>query len=256
MTMRETTYNSNLAKGCGLIDETLMLLSLYEEGMTKASLADYIHQHNSLSKCTEKRSKDIVNLVFYPRFMKNDSRVPTWLKAIRNRGVMLPQFKQLLMLYCARENAIMYDYIISRLNEYRNSGKNSIKREEIRRYVNDIVTAGKASWSESICNKQVSYIKSVLLDFDLVDKRNNILPYNIANTTVLYLMHELHFRGLSDMAIWYHEDWSLYGLDKYQVQEKIMELNLKGGYIAQCSGELLTISWNYQTMEEFINGAI
>jgi hypothetical protein len=71
-----------------------------------------------------------------------------------------------------------------------------------------------------------------------------------------YLMHELHFRGLSDMAIWHHEDWSLYGLDKYQVQEKIMELNLKGGYIAQCSGELLTISWNYQTMEEFINGAI
>ena len=54
------------------------------------------------------------------------------------------------------------------------------------------------------------------------------------------------------MAIWHHEDWSLYGLDKYQVQEKIMELNLKGGYIAQCSGELLTISWNYQTMEEFI----
>ena len=45
-------------------------------------------------------------------------------------------------------------------------------------------------------------------------------------------------------------------LDKYQVQEKIMNLNLKGGYIAQCSGELLTISWNYQTMEEFINGAI
>ena len=94
------------------------------------------------------------------------------------------------------------------------------------------------------------------MDFDLVDKRNNILPYEIANTTVLYLMHELHFRGFSDMAIWHHEDWVLFGLDKYQVQEKIMNLNLKGGYIAQCSGELLTISWNYQTMEEFINGAI
>lgn len=254
--MRETTYNSNLAKGCGMIEETLTLLSLYDEGMTKATLVDYVHQNNSLSKCTEKRSKDIVNLVFYPRFIKCDSRIPSWLKAIRNRGVMLPQFKQLLMLYCARDNAIMYDYIVSQLNVLRASGNNHIKREDIRQYIDSVVAEGKASWGESICHKQTSYIKAVLMDFDLVDKRNNILPYEIANTTVLYLMHELHFRGFSDMAIWHHEDWVLFGLDKYQVQEKIMNLNLKGGYIAQCSGELLTISWNYQTMEEFINGAI
>ena len=31
---------------------------------------------------------------------------------------------------------------------------------------------------------------------------------------------------------------------------------IKGGYIAQCSGELLTISWNYQTMEEFIDATL
>lgn len=256
MIMRETKYNSNLAKGCGLIEETLILLSLYEEGMTKTSLADYIHQHNSLSKYTEKRSKDIVNLVFYPRFVKRNHKVPSWLNNLRNRGVMLPQFKQLLMLYCARENAIMYDFIISQLNESRVSGNGILKREDIKRFIDNIVFNGKASWGETICHKQISYIKAVLADFDLIDKKNNIMPFNIANTTVLYLMHELHFSGLSDMAIWNHEDWSLFGLDKYQVHERIMELNIKGGYIAQCSGELMTISWNYQNMEEFINGTI
>ena len=99
-------------------------------------------------------------------------------------------------------------------------------------------------------------MKTLLVEFNFADKKGTILPFDIANFTVLYLMHELHFAGLSDVAIWNHEDWQLFGLDKYKVLEKIMELNLKGGYIAQSTGDLMTISWNYQTMEEFINGTL
>jgi hypothetical protein len=69
-------------------------------------------------------------------------------------------------------------------------------------------------------------------------------------------MHELHFEGLSDAAIWNHEDWQLFGLDKYSTLERIMQLNIRGGYIAQNTGDLITISWNYQTMEDFINGTL
>lgn len=94
------------------------------------------------------------------------------------------------------------------------------------------------------------------MDFDMIDSKYNILPYEVADFTILYLMHELHFEGLSDVAVWNHEDWQLFGLDKYQVGERIMELNLKGGYIAQCTGDLMTISWKYNSMEEFINGTL
>ena len=66
----------------------------------------------------------------------------------------------------------------------------------------------------------------------------------------------VNFEGLSDVAVWNHEDWQLFGLDKYTLRDRIMDMNIKGGYIAQCSGELLTISWNYQTMEEFIDATL
>ena len=69
-------------------------------------------------------------------------------------------------------------------------------------------------------------------------------------------MYELHFSGLSDMAIWNHEDWKLFNLNKSDVLRIILELNLKGGYIAQSSGELLTISWQYKTMEEMIDATL
>ena len=131
-----------------------------------------------------------------------------------------------------------------------------IYRTPLKNFVVNIVNSGQANWGESICVRQARYIKKVLVEFDMINNQNQILPYEIYSFTVLYLMHELHFEGLSDVAIWNHDDWKLFGLDKYQVQDKIMEFNLKGGYIAQCTGDLMTISWKYNTMEEFINGTL
>lgn len=254
--MRNTQYNILLGKGCGLIEETLLLLSVCNENTTKESLAKYVHETNYLSKCTDQRSMDIVKLVFFPRFLKRNPKVAVWLKNIRNKGLTLPQFKQLLMVYCARENAVMYDYIISVLNDLRISNVAKLPSDSIKNFVSEIVNSGKAQWSESIRRRCATYVKTVLFDFDMIRKNGEILPYEISNFTLLYLMHDMHFEGLSDMAIWNHEDWQLFGLDKYQLQDRIMENNLKGGYIAQCSGDLMTISWKYKSMEEFIDGTL
>lgn len=254
--MRNTQYNILLGKGCGLIEETLLLLSVCNEDTTKESLAKYVHETNYLSKCTDQRSMDIVKLVFYSRFLKRNPKVANWLKNIRNRGLTLPQFKQLLMVYCARENAVMYDYIVTVLNDLRISNVVKLPSDSIKNFISEIVESGKAQWSESIKRRCATYVKTALFDFDMIRKNGEILPYEISNFTLLYLMHELHFEGLSDMAIWNHEDWQLFGLDKYQLQDRIMENTLKGGYIAQCSGNLMTISWKYKSMEEFIDGTL
>lgn len=253
---RNTKYTITLGKGCGLIEETLALLTLCKEDTTKESLSNYVREHNFLSKCTDRRSSDIVKIVFYPRFMKNNPQVAIWLRKIRERGLLLSQFKQLLMLYCARENAVMYDFITEQLNELRKSGVQKLEKDVINRFVQNIVNSGQAQWSESIQKRQANYIKAALVDFDLIAKNGALLSYEMSNFTMLYLMHELHFAGLSDMAIWNHEDWQLFGIDKYELQQRILEQNIKGGYIAQCSGELMTISWNYLTMEEFINAKV
>ena len=251
--MRNKEYTYNLAKGCGLIEETLSLISICDDTTTKESLAKYVHDNNFLSRCTAQRSSDIVKLVFYPRFMKNNPRVPVWLKTIRNRGLMLGEFKQLLMVYCARENAIMYDYVVNVLAELKSYGYLRIPGDSFKLFVEEIVDNGKASWSESVKKRNASYLKSALVEFDFINRNGDIQQYDIATFTLLYFMHEMHFSGMSDVAIWNSEDWSLFGLDKYAVQEKILANNMRGGYIAQCTGDLMTISWNHKTMEEFIN---
>ena len=166
---------------------------------------------------------------------------------------MLSQFKQLLLLYCARENAVVYDYIVQNLNELKKNNAEKLPKNDTLFFIESIVENGLAQWGESIKKRNAGYIKSVLMDFDMVYTRNEILPYEVHDFTILYLMHELHFEGLSDAAVWSHEDWQLFGLDKYSTLERIMQLNIRGGYIAQNTGDLITISWNYQTMEDFIN---
>lgn len=253
---RDTQYNYKLGKGCGLIEETLALLSVYQKGMTKDELAEYVHQCNTLSRSTAKRSQDIVRIVFYSRFMRRNPDVAYWLKSIREKGLMLAQFNQLLMIYCARDNAVFYDYLVQEVNVLREEQKSLIPKDSSVNFVKKIAESGNVKWGGIMQNRLASYLKTLTVEFNFADKKGTILPYDIANFTVLYLMHELHFAGLSDAAIWNHEDWQLFGLDKYGVQERIMEQNLKGGYIAQSTGDLMTISWNYQTMEEFINGTL
>ena len=222
--MRDTQYNYKLGKGCGLIEETLALLSVFEEGMTKDDLANYVHQYDTLSKCTEQRSRDIVRIVFFSRFMRRNPKVVLWLKAIREKGLMLSQFKQLLMLYCARDNAVFYDYLVMQFYELTKQEKTMVPKEHSIDFVKHIVNSGEVSWGETLQRRLSSYIKALLIDFELSDKKGNILPFEAANFTILYLMHELHFEGLSDSAIWNHEDWQLFGLDKYEVRDRILHV--------------------------------
>ena len=113
---RVKRYSTQLSKGTGMINETLSLLEIFDEHTTKESFLRYVLETNYLSTSTEKRATDIVNVVFYQRFMKDNPSVPLWLKAARGKGLMLSSFSQLLMLYCARQHAVFYDFINTTLN--------------------------------------------------------------------------------------------------------------------------------------------
>lgn len=253
---RNTLYSTQLAKGAGMINETLAILKVYTPGMTKEALCKFVIDSNYLSTSTETRAKDIINRVFYYRYMASNPSVPAWLKMIREKGLMVSQMSQLFYIYCARENAVLYDFVIEVLNLAKESGRSSLTRQEFTDFMHGIVERGEASWSEIMQKKGGGYIRSTLIDYGLLDESNYIQPYDIEDFTVLYLMHELHFAGLSDMAIWDHEDWHLFNMNKYDVLAKIMSLSLKGGYIAQTSGDILSISWTYKSMEEMIDATL
>ena len=254
--MRNPKYTTQLTHGTGMINETLSLLSIYQESMNKDALIKCVKENDCLPCKTENRLVHIIYDVFFQRFMKVNAKVPLWLKLIRERGLSLKHFTQLLMVYCARENAVFFDAVTQVLNSYKSEDLHIVDRDAFTKYVESLVKEGKAKWSESVQKRNASYVRSCFIDYEVINRKGEILPYEVNDFTILYFMHEQHFVGLSDMAIWEMEEWRLFNLTRHQVLERIMSLSLKGAYMAQTSGELLTISWNYKSMEEFINATI
>lgn len=249
-------YTTELSQGTGLINETLSLLPYYTSDKTVKSMTEFVIDNGILPSCTPTRINNIVDKVFFNRFVKPNPSIPVWLKQLRERGLMLDEFTQIVMIYCARVHRVYYDFLIEYINPLRKQGARNFPREEADKFMIDIVKRGDAKWSETMQHKNATYLRNTLSAFGQSNAKCELLPYKIFDFTILYLLHELHFSGKSDMAILNDTDWQLLGFQKEDVIRKIMDLSLKGGYIAQFSGDLLTISWTHKSMEEFINATI
>ena len=65
MKSKRFTYNTNLAKGAGFINESITLIEFIEENDTKETFLARCISTNILDKATELRTKDIIGLVFF-----------------------------------------------------------------------------------------------------------------------------------------------------------------------------------------------
>lgn len=253
-------YNTNLtaqfAQGASLINETLVLLPAYKEGMSRRQFTKYVIENGLMPSCTERRITNVVEEVFFKRFVENNPTLPKLLATIRERGLLLEEFRQILMVYCARDMAIYYNFIIDVLNPLRREGKECMDKPRSGKYLEDLQKEGKINWKETVHRKISSSLNTALKNFDQISSKGNILKSRPSDFTFLYFLHELHFAGLSDAAIVSDSDWQLFNMTKEDVISRIMDLNIKGQYIAQRSGDLITISWNSKTMEEFIDAIL
>lgn len=249
-------YTTELSQGAGMINETLLLLPHYVIGMSKKEMTEKVISEGILPSCTNIRTEHIIDKVFYNRYVKTNQNVPGWLQTVRERGVMLSDFSQLIMIYCARVHRVYYDFIIECLNPLRASKSVKLPKELSNEFMHNLVNECKAKWSEKMQLKNATYLRNTLAAFGQINSKDEILEYRPSDFAFLYLLHELHFTGLSDAAIVNDTDWQLFGMTKEDVIARIMDSNIKGGYIAQRSGDLITISWKYKTMEEFIDAIL
>jgi len=247
MVTNKLTYNTNLAKGTGFVNETLELLSLVEENDDKASFLKRCLEQNPLGKSTEKRTRDIVSLVFFDRYWKGD--LPKHLHNIREYGLGLEAMKSIFLVYTSRANIILNDFI---LNSFSKS-KEVIFTEDSARFIEEAISDGIApGWSDSMRKRVASYLISCLKDFSLIDSKGEVQYYVPENFVTNYFLHELHFAGLNDNQIIEDPTWGLLQLNKHNLIREIENISFKGSFIMQFSGEILHISWKYKNMNEFI----
>jgi len=252
----EKDYTSRLGAGLGMIHETLDLLRVWQPGMTPLGLARQALDKGLFSRTTARRNEDLAIEMFAPRYLVSGGIIASRLKFLVERGFPQESLVQIFFLQTARAQEIFKDFVIEVYWPKYSSGAASVSKSDAERFVQHALDAGRMRkrWSESTIRRVSGYLLGCCVDFGLLGegKRTErpIKRFSIRKDVALYLAHELHFDGLSDLAVLQHRDWQLFGLEFQDVVELMKSVSHDGYLLIQSTPDLVQISWKYRTMED------
>ena len=250
-------YNASLQAGLGLIEETRMLLGIYQPGMKPAQLYETALASGQFPLLSARRLRNLVAECFAPRYLR-DQNVAATLKNL------LPLFNsselnQLLFLYTARANLILADFVREVYWVRYSAGRDDLNLDDARTFVVNSVREGKTQkpWSDNTIKRISSYLLSCCADYGLLTtsgrSQRSITAYRIQPKVAAYLAYELKFSGLGDNQIVGHPDWELFGLGRDDVRDQLKRLSLQGLLIFQSASDVVHIGWTYKNMGEVID---
>jgi len=259
--MNKDTYTTALGSGQGIVEETMILLDLWEKGMDVNSLNQFALQSGRFQKLTARRLRNLIVEGFAPRFLSSEDIPVSYLKNLKG-NFSGKEFTQLLFIYTCRAHKVLFDFALRVYWNSYASGHATLSNDESREFVIQANQDGKTTtpWSDNMIERVAGYLTGTLADFGLLeDGRKSIrkiLPYRIESRVAIFLAYELHFSGHGDNSVLSHSDWGLFGLDRSDVLNELKQLALKGWFIIQSAGDVTRIGWQYQSMEEVIDALI
>nr|WP_263326058.1 DUF1819 family protein [Neobacillus sp. Marseille-Q6967] len=251
-------YTTQLQAGLGLIEETKLLFSIWEEGMTTSDLYQKALNSGYFPNVSARRLRNIVAECFAPRFLTNGDFPALLIKKLIY-SLSTTELNQILFLYTSRANKIFADYVIQVYWDYYSSGHESISTEVAKEFVIRANEEGKTAnyWSETTIRRIAAYLNGCCGDFGLLEsgRKSNrkIRGFRIEPKIIAFLAYDLHFSGFGDNAVISHSDWAMFGLQKDDVRDELKRLSLKGYFIIQSAGDITHLSWNFKTWEELLD---
>lgn len=222
--------------------------------MTSSQLLQVALKSGRFPTVAARRLRNIIAECFAPRYLINNGEPAQRLKQLMP-SLGLNEFQQLLLLFTCRANLILADFIRQVYWERYTAGYSDILNDDARRFVESAIDHGRTSkrWSESTVRRVAGYLTGCCADYGMLEhgrsSSRKIIPFRLAPKVAAYLSHDLHFAGLGDNAMLAHEDWALFGLNRFDALDEIKRLSLKGLLIVQAASDVATISWKHQTME-------
>ena len=248
-------YTTQLQAGLGLIDETKILLELWEPGLSVQQLYQKALDIGRFPTITARRLRNIVAEAFSPRYMVEGGKPANQLKQILATD-SVANISQLMFLYTCRANPILADFVRQIYWQRYAGGYSEIRGDDDARvFVERAIADGKTGkrWAESTVRRVSAYLMGCCADFGLLESgsksNRRLMPFRISTIATAYLAYELHFSGLGDNTLLNHEDWRLFGLDREDVLTEFKRLSLKGLLMLQVAGDAVRISWKYPNME-------
>lgn len=252
----EVPYTTKLQAGLGLVPETKALLELWSTGMSTAQLYSVALDSGGFPNITARRLRNIVAECFAPRYLPKQAPQPAEHLKRLIQSASNNDLAQLMLLFTARANVILGDFIREVYWPRYAGGYTEISTSDARDFVERAVDDGKTvkRWSESTIRRVSAYLTGCCADYGLLERGSKssrrILSLRLSNIASAYLAYDLHFKDVSDNLILTHEDWGLFGLAREDVLDEMKRLSRQGMLIVQSAGDVARIGWVHANMEE------
>ncbi len=252
----QTRYTTQLQAGLGLIEETKLLLSIYNAGMTATQLYDTALEFGVFPMVSARRLRNVIAECFSPRYLKSDAA--KYLKPI-SQALPASTLDQFLLVFTAMANQILFDFIVEVYWNRYSSGRDTISTDDAKVFVNNAVHEGKAQkiWSESTIKRVSSYLIGCCADYGLLSSNRSsvrqIQSIRLHEHTLVFFSYWLHFQGIGDNTIINHDIWKLFGFEPNDVREELKRIAKRDWLIIQSAGDVSRISWVFNSLEEVVD---
>lgn len=262
MSDRSSTYSTELIKVAGLVSESIELLRLWTPGMRAAELRDAALQAGTLAKESSDRVWVISRYGFGLRYLGEGQRPARYLKRLVEGGAPVSLLRQLFALYTARINGLFADVAGDYYWRLNAQGSGEISAGLLESFIKSKFGTPKVprAWSDGGTKRVASGLLKTLVDFGYAAQGREVVramtPPRILPDMVAYIAYEARERGISDSAIVEDRAFSLFGLDRHSALEELMRVSGHGSLIVQSAGELVRISYKFETMEDFLDALV
>lgn len=245
-------YNTNLLRGTGLVQETIRLLNVYQQGETMTDFASRVIADDVLAKPSEHRVRIILSIAFFPRYVAPGTSVTSALQRLLHQHVGVEALTQLFLVYTSRANPILGDFLRTSYWRLVNQEVRTLPPKAVKEFIAEANSNGSIIrlWSPKTVDGMSEHLTACLIDFRLIEKNRNIIPYYPFDAPILFVLHELHLQGIGDTALLTQPEWQWLGLSTASLLRHLERLAAQGHFIMQYSGELLRISWRYTSLAQ------
>jgi len=252
-------YTIAISKGAALLDETRRLLGEWRPGEPFNLFAARVQEHGVLGNATAYRTRDIVRRVFAPRFLRPTDKPARILKHILGSGLPARTFTEMVFLYAARNDPLVYDFAVCGYWPAVRRGRTVLGTDAVLAFLAEAAGDGKleSPWSEEVSIKIARGLLGMLRDVGFLREtrrgRREIVDYHMSEEGTAILARELHEDGVTDSALCSHADWGLFGLSAAEVLERLDRLGEHRGVLVQRAGSVVHFTWFVKSIEEMID---
>ncbi len=242
-----------------MIEETRRILRHWTPGESLNELTRRVQDEGLLGNATASRTRDIVRRIFALRYLRPTDKPARILQRILFSGLPGRGFTELLFLFTARRDRLIYDFTVREYWPAVRRGRTMMNVDVVLSFLSEAHCDGRLNhpWSKGFSVRIARCVLGLLRDVgflsDVIRGRKEIVNYRLSDEGVALIARELHEAGITNAFLGAHPDWGLFGLTESEALERLDGLGEHRGLIVQRAGSVVHFTWTIKSIEELID---